>query len=363
MHAALGAIIAISIIGVSLFGLNQAGILQFNDGQKATTPDTEPLTTFEPNTTLQVYTGKYTLGDRISNALDPAEDFNDNNDLSLIAYDRLGTNAWSDIATWATNTTDINVKESRAEMWIEFTIKNLKDLLLSVDDTKIANDRLGVFTYGDANGDGKDMFIAPYNLIGISKGIPNPATTPSDTLYVKVFREGTLDIDSPADITAIGQGTVEKTMKWSADMKTALAGTEVDARAAAVTEIKLTFNSTEVRDWSEDGTWIEVPNPVGDGMTKIKLNDAKYVTRSDLASSTVYKIKFGSEQNDANYFIVANSGEPQIETPIHVTSTFDADDECFSIAYQIEQINAQSVYRTDSDTAVFWEGSSGDCTT
>ena len=363
MHAALGAGITIAIIAVSLFGLNQAGILQFNDGQRATTPNTEPLTTFEPNTTLQVYTGKYTLGDRISNALDPAVDYNDNNDLTLIAYDRLGTDSWSDIATWATNTTDINVKESRAEMWIEFTIQNNKALLLAVEDTKIANDRLGTFTYGDPNGDGKDMFVAPYNLIGISKGIPNPATTPSDTLYIKVYREGTLDIDAPADITSIDQGTVEKTNKWSADMKTALAGTEIDASAAAVTQIKLTFNSTEVRDWSEDGTWIEVPNPEGDGTKKIKLNDGKYVTRSDLASSTVYKIKFGTEQNDANYFIVENSGEPQIETPMHLTTTFDADDECFSVAYEIEQINAQSVYRTDSDTTVFWEGSTGDCTT
>ena len=329
------AIVVLIAIGVGVFYLNDQGMLSLTDSQGGT-PTIAP-TSIQPATQsdIQVYSGSLTMKNLLSDAEDPSTARTDDTNADVIYYKRLADGEFRKLASSTSNSATITVDETLKTVWAEVTIPSGQAFYVDADSIVASHQRVGTPIWAAPNLDNKNSYVFPIDITGIS--VSNPNNTPEFQFMVDLWTDGTLTIDSPSDTTAVGQGKVKTTVKWSADMT-------AEKTAEAVTEIKITLNTTDTTQFYETDSYIEIPN--GTGTQKITLAQ---MDRSDLSSTTVYKYKYGTDVDTANFFVVAKNADTEIRTPFTIYSGFDADNEGLTITYQLTKIDSQGAYTTTSD--------------
>lgn len=332
------AVIVLVAIGVGVFYLSEEGMLASltdtgNGGQAIIAPIGTSASNQED---IQVYSGSLTMKNLLSDAEDPATARTDDTNADTIYYKRTLDGEFRKLASSTSNSATITVDEDLKTVWAEITVPSGQAFYVDANAIANSHSRVGTPIWADANLDNKNSYIFPIDITGISKADPN--NVPEFQLMIDLWTDGTLTIDSPTDLSAVGQGKVKNTIKWSADFS-------AEKTAEAVTEIKLTLNQTDSTMWYETDSYIEIPS--GTGTQKITFSQ---MDRSDLSSTTVYKYKYGSNDIDtANMFVVEKNGDTEIRTPVVIYTGFDADNEGITITYQLTKIDSQGAYTTTSD--------------
>ena len=334
-NAVKGIVVLVAIIG-GVWYLNDSGMLSLTDTGNGGQAIIAPIGTSTTNQDdIQVYSGSLTMKNLLSDAEDPSTSLTDDTNADTIYYKRTADGEFRKLASSTSNSATITVDEDLKTVWAEITVPSGQAYLVDANSIANSHSRVGTPIWADPNLDNKNSYVFPIDITGIS--VPNPNTVPEFQLMVDLWTDGTLTIDSPSDITAVGTGKVKSQIKWSADM-------DAEKKAEAVTEIKITLNSTDTTQWYETDSYIEVPS--GTGTQKVTLAQ---MDRSDLSSTTVYKYKYGTDVDTANLFVVEKNGDTEIRTPVTIYTGFDAQNEGLTITYQLTKIDAQGAYTTTSD--------------
>ena len=329
-------IAVIVAIGFGIFYLNDQGMLNLTDDGNGGQAIISPIGTATSNQDdIQVYSGSLTMKNLLTDAEDPATSRTDDTNADTVYYKRTADGEFRKLASSTSNSATVTVDEDLKTVWAEITVPSGQAFYVDSNAIASSHSRVGTPIWADPNLDNKNSYVFPIDITGIST--PDPNNTPEFQLMIDLWTDGTLTIDSPADQSAVGQGKVKNTIKWSADMTAEKTG-------EAVTEIKITLNQTDSTMWYENDSYIEVPT--SSGTQKITLAQ---MDRSDLSSTTVYKYKYGTDVDTANFFVVAKNGDTEIRTPVVIYSGFDADNEGLTITYQLTKIDSQGAYTTTSD--------------
>lgn len=288
------------------------------------------------STTGNAYTGDATIKIVSSDALDSSTAYTDGTNFSISYYEKLSDGSFKRLATSASNSATINKRPDLNTIYAGVSIPSGQTKYIAANPTVEAHPLVQTPTWADANLDNLKEYIFPIDISGMG-AIVDPNNAPTMTWFPMVFDQGTITIDSPADDSTNGQGLVKSIIKWSADFTAA--GT-----AKGVTEARITMNQTDTTMWSETQSFIEIPN--GNSVDKIYLVD---MDRSDLASTTVYKYQYSTDQQNANFLVVGKNGDVQIETPFTIYSNFDANDEGITVTYQLTSISGRGAFATTSD--------------
>ena len=334
-NAVKGIVVLVAIIG-GVWYLNDSGMLSLTDTGNGGQAIIAPIGTSTTNQDdIQVYSGSLTMKNLLSDAEDPATARTDDTNADTIYYKRTLDGEFRKLASSTSNSATITVDEDLKTVWAEVTVPSGQAFYVDANAIASSHSRVGTPIWADPNLDNKNSYVFPIDITGIST--PDPNNTPEFQLMIDLWTDGTLTIDSPSDTTAVGQGKVKTTVKWSADMT-------AEKTAEAVTEIKITLNSTDTTQWYETDSFIEVPS--GTGTQKVTFAQ---MDRSDLSSTTVYKFKYGTDVDTANMFVVPKNADTEIRTPVTIYTGFDADNEGLTITYQLTKIDAQGAYTTTSD--------------
>tara|TARA_R110002110_G_scaffold2258_3_gene10262 strand:+ start:5880 stop:6911 length:1032 start_codon:yes stop_codon:yes gene_type:complete len=329
-------IAVIVAIGFGIFYLNDQGMLNLTDDGNGGQAIISPIGTATSNQDdIQVYSGSLTMKNLLTDAEDPATSRTDDTNADTVYYKRTDNGEFRKLASSTSNSATVTVDEDLKTVWAEVTVPSGQAFYVDANAIASSHSRVGTPIWADPNLDNKNSYVFPIDITGIST--PDPNNTPEFQLMIDLWTDGTLTIDSPSDLSAVGQGKVKNTIKWSADMTAEKTG-------EAVTEIKITLNQTDSTLWYENDSYIEVPT--SSGTQKITLSQ---MDRSDLSSTTVYKYKYGTDVDTANFFVVAKNGDTEIRTPVVIYTGFDADNEGITITYQLTKIDSQGAYTTTSD--------------
>ena len=253
------------------------------------------------------------MKNQLDDAEDPSTTLTDDTNADTVYYKRLADGEFRRLASSTSNSATITVDEDLKTVWAEVTVPSGQAFYVDANAIASSHSRVGTPIWADPNLDNKNSYVFPIDITGIST--PDPNNTPEFQLMIDLWTDGTLTIDSPSDTQAVGQGKVKTTVKWSADMT-------AEKTAEAVTEIKITLNSTDTTQWYETDSFIEVPT--GTGTQKVTFAQ---MDRSDLSSTTVYKFKYGTDVDTANMFVVPKNADTEIRTPVTIYTGFDADNE------------------------------------
>ena len=154
--------------------------------------------------------------------------------------------------------------------------------------------------------------------------------------------EGSLTLDSPADVALTQTGKQRCNIKWSVDMDNAGDG-------EAVSLLRMTFNSTDTTEWYVNDSGIKFPTGGDPDSAKetIKLN---LWDKSLLASTYQYEYTFGAgDLNDSRLLIAPNNGETNFEIPFEVFVNMDAVDLALEATLLVQTVDATGSYTTTSD--------------
>lgn len=343
-HTIRNVIIALVVIGGGYMIISGDGVSNLLDSSGSGVPTVDPFQKTTSVTDEQVFGGTFTLTTVATDLSDPAVSYGGDTEFDTICYKDNGSAdplQWTPLATGTSANPEVltipvtrgtEAEGGLTEMWCDIDIGTSQDYY--VDKASLISDNVRVTKaiWVDANDDNVDGWAYNYNLIGISNADPN--TAPSDTVFYRLIDEGSLDVDSPASLLSVGQGSVENRIKWSMDMDNAGDG-------EALNQIQIRFNSTDDTQWFENLSHITVP-----GLGQIKLSE---FDRSDLASTTVYKYTLGSDYSTGNMLFTGKTGDTENDTPVVIQSNFDASAEALCIELQIRTVDAQGAFTTNAD--------------
>lgn len=227
-------------------------------------------------------------------------------------------------------------------VYAEIAIQSGQAYYVDSDKTVATNSRVGNPLWLDLDSNNRKTYVFPVDVTGYTA---DPNTTPTQTINVALVDEGSIDVDSPADISTLGQGKARCNIKWSADIDNSGDG-------EAVTRIRITVNNTDTGMWyplDSSITWPtgSLPNS---GTTKIFLNE---FDGTQLASTYQYDYDIGDgDVNQAQLLISKLNGETNFEVPVELFTNFDADDEVLTITLELQTVNAQGAYTVNSDGVI-----------
>jgi hypothetical protein len=303
----------------------------------------------DDSATIQTYVGDLTQRVSVFDSEDGTE-YGEDTETDTIFYKKTGTDSYQrliapDSTSTHPNSGTVDITSDLKTIYAEVHIQS--GFAGYVDANKIVDENSRVIAspdWADPNNDGRDTFIFPVDVTGYNS---NPNQTPAQTLRVYLIDEGSLTMDSPADVTVTSTGKQRCNIKWSLDMDNAGDG-------EAVTLLRATLNSTDITDWYVNDSGIKFPTGTDPDSAKetIKLN-----TWDDtlLASTFQYEKTFGAgDLNDSKMLISPNNGETNFEIPFELYVNMDSANGV-QVTLLAQTISANGTPTTTSDTVICTE--------
>ena len=238
------------------------------------------------------------------------------------------------------NTATIDITSDLKTIYAEVEIQSAADYYIDADKVVRENTRaIGDPLWVDLQNDGRDSYAFPVDVTGY---LANPNQTPAQTLRVFLIDEGSLVLDSPANVDITNTGKQRCNIKWSLDMDNAGDG-------EAVTLIRATFNATDTTEWYVNDSGIKFPTGSDPDSAKetFKLN---VFDKSLLASTYQYEYIFGGgDLNDARMLISPNNGETNFEIPFELWVNMDSVTNALELTLLVQTVDATGAYTTTTD--------------
>jgi len=168
--------------------------------------------------------------------------------------------------------------------------------------------------------------------------------TPTQTVTISLIDEGSVTVDSPANVDVTNTGKQRCNIKWSADMDNSGDG-------EFVTRVRVTFNSTDTTEWFVTDSNISWPTGSDPNSGKQKVFLTEFV-ETQLSSTFQYDWKIGVDYNDAKLLLSPNNGETDFEVPFELWVNMDSVTSGLEGTLEIQTINAQGAHTTSSDAVV-----------
>src|SRR3990167_11081766 len=260
-HTTRNVIIALVVIGGGYLIFSGDGVSNLLDSSESGIPTVD---TFQKTTTAvdeQVFGGTFTLTTVATDLSDPAVSYGGDTEFDTICYKDNGSadfSKWTPLATGTSANPEVltipvfkgtEAQGGLVEMWCDIDIGTSQDYYVDKESLINDNNRVTKVIWGDANDDNVDSWIYNYNLLDIAGSDPN--TAPVDSVFYRLIDEGSLDVDSPATLSNVGQGSVENRIKWSMDM-------DATGDGESLNQIQIRFNSTDDTQWFENLSHINV---------------------------------------------------------------------------------------------------------
>lgn len=303
--------------------------------------------TVDDSSTVQTYVGDLTQRVSVFDSEDGTE-YGEDTETDTIFYKKTGTDSYQrlvapDSTSTHPNSGTVDITSDLKTIYAEVSIQASADYYVDANKIIAENSRvIGNPDWADPNNNGRDTFIFPIDVTGYNS---NPNQTPAQTLRVYLIDEGSITVDSPANVDITDTGKQRCNIKWSADMDNAGDG-------EAVTLLRLTMNSTDTTEWYVNDSGIKFPTGTDPDSAKetIKLNQW---ANTPLASTYQYEYEFGAgDLNDARMLVSPNNGETNYEIPMEIYVNMDSVTNGLEATLLVQTIDATGAYSTSSDAVV-----------
>ena len=353
-HSTTKWIAGLVVIGIIAYVIYENPDLLERDVTSGTQPTTSSSDFDKPQaSTIQTYVGTLTQRVDAYDSEDPTIQYGEDTETTSIFFKKVG-DTYSQMSGTAGSaipyTATLQIDESVSTVYAEVSIKSGQAYYVDSAKTISSNARLGTPQWLDLSADGRKTYVFPVDVTGYN---PDPNNTPTQTMTVFLIDEGSIDVDSPANIVISSDGRQRCNIKWSADMDNAGDG-------EAVWRIRITTNSTDITEWDANESNISwptgrYPNSATD---KIYLNE---FVPTQLASTYQYDYTFGNgDVNDAHFLISPKNGETNFEVPVEMWLNMDAiagtdagaNDGGVQVTLQVDTIAASGTPTSNSDAVV-----------
>lgn len=344
------AVIAVIIVVGAIWYLS-GNTDMLNVGSQKTSATAPVFETKDTAVGTATYSGDMTMKVLLSDTIDSTQ-YTDSTQADINYYKQNADGTYTFLTTSSGGSVTLPVANGQKYVFAEVENPSGQAFYTDASSTASASDRVSTFAYDDWDKDNIKSYIFRIDISDIQANA-DPSITPSRTWFVKLIQDGTISLTTNAVTSegSVGQGQVESTLEFEPTFSARSTG-------VALTEIKLTTNSTDTTQWYEDQSWIDIPT--SSGTQRIKLSE---MDRSDMSSTTVYKYKYATGVDGSNFVSIGNTGSLKTQAPLTVTTNFDASNEALCWELQLTDVTARGVYATTSDDGEIAEGSvSDECT-
>lgn len=292
-----------------------------------------------------LYEGPITVRFPASDAGDPSIAYGEDTELDIVlyrlnadgSYNRLTAPTSAEVGS-ATVTSSPDLKT----IYAEHSIASSQAYYIDVSSTDDLNSRLaGAPQWLDLNNDGRPTYVFPIDISGFPT---NPATTPQFDFTVELVDEGSLTVDSPADVNVTDTGKQRCNVKWSADMDNSGDG-------EVVTRIRGTFNSTDTNDWYTLDTNISFPTGDDPNSAKQKIFLSEF-TPTELSSTYRYDYMIGNgDVKEGQLLLSPLNGETNFEIPVELWVNMDSQT-ALQMTLEIQTVDSAGTQTTSSDAVI-----------
>lgn len=335
-HSTVKILLVLVVLGGLIFYLNDQGLLS----QANIT-----LPSGQPQDGTQTFTGTLTQQLSFFNSADNTE-YGEDTETDSVIYKKLSDGTYATLAVpdqtgTHPNTASVPIDSDTLTYYIETEITSGQAFYVDIEKTKASNPRIGTPFWDDLNANGRKTWVMPVDATGYNA---DPNTTPTQTATIFLIAEGSITVDSPADVDITDTGKQRCNVKWSADMGSS-------GQGEFVTRVRLTFNSTDTTDWFTTDSNISFPtgSDPNSGKQKIFLTEFK---ETQLASTFQYDWIVGTDYNDAKLLLSPNNGEQQFEIPFEIWVNMDSVASALQGTLEIQTINAQGAHTASSDAVL-----------
>lgn len=336
------AIVGIALLAVYVLFVNP-DILE--DNGVPTPATTTPSTPVDDSGVTNAYEGPITVQFPASDSEDPSTAYGEDTELNIVlyrlnadgTYNRLTAPTSAEVGV-ATVTSSPDLKT----VYAEYSVASSQAYY--IDDSSIANlnsRSAGASQWLDLNNDGRPTYVFPIDITGFPA---NPATTPQFDFTVELIDEGSLTVDSPADVDVTDTGKQRCNIKWSADM-------DNDGDGEVVTRIRMTFNSTDTSDWYPLDTNISFPTGSDPNSAKQKIFLSEF-TPTELASTYRYDFMIGNgDVKEGQLLVSPLNGETNFEIPVELWVNMDSLT-ALQNTLEIQTVDSAGTHTTSSDAVI-----------
>lgn len=319
------------IINPQAFDISQ----QLGNGMQVA-PDIQPPSTGED------FVGNLIVDISHRSALDNAVQFVEGTNLVTTYYSSLDEQRFNTIGSGSS--IQINIDSSMSSiLYASVSVpigQSLYVAPLSTADQNL-NPRIINFFFQDIDGSGRMVWVFKIDLTNFEAPVVGQAGRTLQ-LFINSFIVGIPSLNSPADITAVGQATnTNNFIQWEV--------TVPQGTASAQYEYRIKMNTDDNTKWSRSLSTLEVPNLGVMPLTEFDENISSGI-------STEYRWKLGDTAtlNNANYVTSAKEGNNSHQTPFKfVTSLAPLDD--IDVTFTINTLNSQQGVLSISDTVAVQE--------
>lgn len=196
---------------------------------------------------VQSYKGPVDVNSRASDSIVTSTTYTDATNYVINYYKKVNDTPVF-ITASASNTAPIDVESGDKTIWAEVHIPSGQGFYVDGNAISASHVRVGNPIVDDWNNDNIDTFIFPIDVTGYTRD----DTDPGFTWFVRLLDEGTLLMNSPADVTSLGTGKVACSIDWEASM-------DVEGDASYLTKVVLTLDKTEASDtWFPQDSWTKI---------------------------------------------------------------------------------------------------------
>ncbi len=296
----------------------------------------------QPPSTGEDFVGNLIVELRHRSVLDNAVQFVEGTDLVTTYYSSLDELRFNTIGSG--ESVQINIDSSMDSiLYASVAVPIGIDLYvapLSTADQNL-NPRIINFFFQDIDMSGRMVWVFKINLKNFEAPVVGQAGRTLQ-LFINSYIVGTPSLNSPADITAVGQASnTNNFIQWEVIVP--------QGTASAQYEYRIKMNDDDNTKWSRSLSTLEVPNLGTMPLTEFDENISSGI-------STEYRWKLGDTAtlNNANYVTSAKEGNNSHQTPFKFVTTLDPLDD-IDVTFTINALNSQQGVVSISDTVAVQE--------
>jgi len=319
------------LINPQTFDISQ----QLGDGMQIA-PDITPPTTGE------AFVGNLITEIRHRSALDNAIQFVEGTDLVTTYYSSLDEIRFNTIGSGSS--VQINIDSSmNSILYASVAVPIGIDLYvapLSTADQNL-NPRIINFFFQDIDGSGRMVWVFKIDLKNFEAPVVGQAGRTLQ-LFINSFIVGIASLNSPPDITAVGQApNTNNFIQWEV--------TVPQGTASAQFEYRIEMNTDDNTKWSRSLSTLEVPNLGVVPLTEFDENISSGI-------STEYRWKLGTTAtlDNANYVTSAKEGNDTHQTAFKFVTTLAPLDD-IDVTFKVNTLNSQQGTLSVTDTVAVQE--------
>ena len=306
---ALGAIvlIAVVLIGTGVIDPQSLNIGNSNTGSggQQSPPPVTPVTGSD-------FAGQLSVTIVHRDALDNSEDRTDVTDIVSTFYKSSDESSYFTIGSGASVTLTID-STMGSTMYLATQVASGQAFFIAPSATANTqlNPRIIDFGFKDVTADGQKEWVFKIDL----RNMPPPIagqTASSITLYINSYDDGATTLNSPTNITDIGETAGQ--LSWIRWEQTVGAET-----ADPVYEYEIKIDDTNTAFWNRGTTTLQIPN-----IGSVSLLD--FVESQD-GTNTIYKYSLGSSLESANYVTTPQNGNTIHPIPLKIATNFSTNDD------------------------------------